>query len=105
MEFLHGLVVVVVAGAAVVAFGVSCLIFYFLVQKIWPIFIGGLGGYLIWKNFDTDLGVIFGLLLFVVQLWWWKRLRKDYIGPIKDPKSGNKKRYTEETYMPGYFDM
>ncbi len=46
MELLHGLIVIVVSGAAVAAIGLSLLISYFLVQAIWPVLIGLGGGLL-----------------------------------------------------------
>ncbi len=103
MEILHGVVVVVVAGAAVIAAGISLLVLYFLVQSFWPVMIGGLGGYLIWTNLDQDLAVIFGIVSLVTQIWWWRHTRKNDYGMMALEK-GKQKRY-EELTLPRYFDL
>lgn len=103
MEILHGVVVVVVAGAAVIAAGIALLILYFLVQSIWPIMIGGLGGYLIWTNLDQDLAVIFGVISVVTQIWWWKHTKKNDYG-LMALERGKQKHY-EELTLPRYFDL
>ena len=105
MEILHGVVVVVVAGAAVIAAGISLLVLYFLVQAIWPVMIGGLGGYLIWTNLDQDLAILFGIASLVVQIWWWKHTRKNEYAIMAGLEEGHKRRHNEELTLPRYFDF
>ena len=105
MEILHGIVVIVVAGAAVIAFGVAVLVFYFAVQKLWPAMIGAAGGYYLWRNFDDDVSVVFALMCLVVQIFWWQHTKKDFAGPMGDPAVDKKKHHNEELYLPRYFDV
>lgn len=105
MEILHGLIVVIVAGAAVIAFGLSVLVSYFLVQKIWPLLVGAGGGYVIWEYFDPDLGIAFAVLFAFVQIAWWhsrRKLRSEYLA---DPANTPQKHYNQEIYIPRYFDI
>ena len=105
MDILHGLVVIVVAGAAVIASGLAIFVLYFLVQKIWPVMIGGLGGYLIWKNFDTDLGILFAILFCVIQFWWWRRSKRNLYSPLVDPTLVQKKKPRGEDYIYEFYDI
>lgn len=105
MELLHGLIVIVVSGAAVAALGLSLLISYFLVQAIWPTLVGLGGGYFIWLEFGRAPAFLFLLVCLFVQLWWRKQRNQEIYVPQKEITPLDSRSYQEKILLPDYFDL
>ena len=103
--FKHFVVLIVVGGGGIVAICLAIMIFYFMVQRLWPLAVGVLGGYLTWEYIDNDLGIAFGVVCALVQLWWWQYSKEDLSIIMQDPPADKNKKLGEFRNLPGYFDM
>ena len=104
MEILHGIVVLVVVGGALVAAILAFIISCFLVRVVWPTVMGAVGAYFLWLHVDLFLAIVFSLVCLIVQIWWLSHIKEDsYIEGYKAEKN-KKKNQLHDTYLPNYFD-
>ena len=104
MEFLHGSMVIATLGGAMIVIAVSIVIFYFLIQSLWPSVIGAAATYAAWMYVDHFIAVICALMFIVFQLWWLSHTKEK--NPINGyiPENEKSKQRTQDLYLPGYFD-
>ncbi|MFK7845407.1 MAG: hypothetical protein AB8G77_08905 [Rhodothermales bacterium] len=105
MELLHGLVVVVVATAAVIAFGLSIFVSYFVIKAWWPLLAGAAAGYFVWMHLDNDLGIVCVVAGVIGQFVLYHHRKKMHPEVLAQAQTADNERYVGEYYFPRYFDQ